>query len=44
MTRSEANAADASAISLPPRSSRNSIVAVRKERITSVASDPIAWT
>jgi hypothetical protein len=43
MNTSETNAADESAILLPPRSSRNSTVAVRNETITSVASEPTAW-
>jgi hypothetical protein len=43
MRTSEQNAADESAILLPPRSSTNRTVAVRKETITSVASDPMAW-
>jgi hypothetical protein len=42
MKTSEANAADESAILLPPRRSTNSIVAVRNETITSAASEPIA--
>jgi hypothetical protein len=43
MKTSETNAADDSAIWLPPRSSTNSTVAVRNETITSAASEPIAW-
>ena len=43
MKTSETNAADESAILLPPRSSTNKTVAVRKETITSVASEPMAW-
>ena len=43
MKTSEQNAADESAILLPPRSSTNSTVAVRNETITRVASEPTAW-
>ena len=43
MKTREQNAADESAILLPPRSRTNSTVAVRNETITSVASEPIAW-
>ena len=43
MKTSETNAAEESAILLPPRSSTNSMVAVRNETITSAASEPIAW-
>jgi hypothetical protein len=42
MKTKETNAAEESAILLPPRSSTNRTVAVRKETITSVASDPTA--
>jgi hypothetical protein len=43
MKTSETNAAEESAILLPPLSRTNSVVAVRNETITSAASDPIAW-